>query len=167
MVIKPEVLAFLIIMGKDKNIFRFVILTAAILIAGLCSCESEIDTGNGGDEVIEDKNVGSIIFNFPIPERSVPADKIHRIDLSVAPDAHSLYSGYFLESANVSDLLSSYSFKLEEGEYYYQAGLTCSAEGDTCLWDGFPGGQWGTKWTSGKIEIVKGEVIYKDLTFNK
>ena len=161
-------------MGKERiNIpFRISLLVGiiAILFAGFCGCEPEIDDGNGGGtggtEVDINENLGNIVFNFPLPEGGVPKNKIHRVDLSIAEDAHSLYSGYFLKSANVSDLLSSYGFKLEDGEYYFQAGITCSAAGDTCLWGGFPGGQWGTKWASGKVEVKKGETIYKNLTFS-
>ncbi len=153
-------------MEKDKNILRIGIILIVAIIVGLNACEPEIIDRDGELETTVEENIGSITFDFPIPERNVPVDKIYRINLSIAVDAFSLYSGYFLKSANVSDLLRTYSFSLEDGEYYYQAGITCSAAGDTCLWDGFPGGQWGTKWTSGKIQIIKGEMIYKNLTFN-
>lgn len=141
-----------------------------IIIAGIGfmvsnGCQPEIIEDPDG-EIIMENNQGVIIFNFKLPENRVPVDKVHRIDLSIAEDSYSLYSGYFIKSANVSDVKSSYSFVLDAGEYYYQAGITCECLGDTCLWDGYPGGQWGTKWTSGKIQIIKGEKIIKDLTFN-
>lgn len=131
------------------------------------SCQPEQIDDIIDPEIEAMKNMGSITFDFPIPDRRVPVKDVHRVDLSLAVDAFSLYSGYFLVSANVSDMVRSYTFILEEGEYYFQAGITCSSQGDTCLWDGFPGGQWGTKWISDKIEIVKGEKLVKILSFNR
>jgi len=153
-------------MEKDKINMRKGVIGMLILLISMFSCQPEIipDDIDPNDELND--NSGIVNFNFQIPEQRVPLENIHRIDLSIAVDAKSLYSGYFLKSANVSDIQVNYSFDLEDGEYYYQAGITCSSKGDTCLWDGFPGGQWGTKWTSGKIEIVKGQTIYKNLTFN-
>ena len=152
-------------MVRDNRKILFIVVS---FIVGVClfACERDLDNDGEDPGSTTEKSIGSINFNFEIPDRRVPVDKIHRIDLSIAKDAKSLYSGYFLECANVSDLLSSYSFSLEEGEYYFQAGITCSCEGDTCLWDGFPGGQWGTKWEAGMIEIKKGETTFKNLTFS-
>lgn len=153
-------------MAKDKIIFKYIITAAIALLLTNISCEKDIidDDVNPDTELID--NQGIITFNFPIPDGRVPENKVHRVDLSIAENAKSLYSGYFLISANVSDVKTSYSFKLVEGEYYYQAGLTCSCVGDTCLWDGYPGGQWGIKWTSGTIEVIKGQNNEKNLTFN-
>ena len=153
-------------MEKDKQNMRLGTIAIFILLISFLACHPDIITDSTDTEIELEDNNGIINFNFQIPEMRVPVENIHRIDLSIAVDAHSLYSGYFLESANVSDYQANYSFDLEDGEYYYQAGITCSSNGDTCLWGGFPGGQWGTKWTSGKIEIIKGETIYKNLTFN-
>jgi hypothetical protein len=156
---------------NNKMHLRISLLVGIIfsLAIGFCGCEPEIvdENGNGteGSGIDINENFGNIVFDFPLPVSAIPEDRIHRINLSVAKDAHSLYSGYFLQSANVSDLLSTYSFKLEDGEYYFQAGITCSAAGDTCLWGGFPGGQWGTRWVSGTIEVNKGESLYKNLIF--
>jgi hypothetical protein len=153
-------------MAKDKHILKY--LVTIILALGMISisCEKDkIDDDINPDIEMNGKE-GMITFNFLLPDGRVPENKVHRIDLSIAEDAKSLYSGYFLVSANVSDVKSSYSFKLDEGEYYYQAGITCSCSGDTCLWDGYPGGQWGVKWTSGKVEVLKGQTIYKNLSFN-
>ena len=153
-------------MERDKKTYRILLMGLLVLCLSFMGCEKEIDDGGSGPAIPSETNVGRVNFNFELPVRRVPANRIHRINLSVALDAHSLYSGYFLESKNVRDLVSTYSFSLKDGEYYYQAGITCSAGGDTCLWDGFSSGQWGTKWTSGSIEVVKGQVLYKNLTFS-
>ena len=154
-------------MEKGKSILSYLLFGFSFVVFLLSACEPEIDDGNNQDDNTVNKNFGNITFNFPIPDRSVPPEKVHRINLSIAQDAHSLFSGYFLESANVSDLLRSYSFKLEEGEYFYQAGITCSCRGRYLpLGWLFPGGQWGTKWSSGKVEVKKGEMLFKNLTFN-
>ena len=128
------------------------------------ACQPDIPDNQ--DDQDQDKNIGYVQFNFPIPERKyAPAEKVHRIDLSIAASAYDLYRGEFLISASVSDLVSTYNFKLAPGDYYFQAGITCSCLGDTCLWDGFPGGRWGTKWTLDRISIIKDEVLIKDLKF--
>ena len=152
-------------MGKDKILNTLAILICLLVVLSACGDKIIVDNPDYTGEVIED--LGTVIFDFPVPERRVPKDRIHRIDLSIAINPKSLYSGYFIISANVSDLVRSYSFNLQEGEYYYQAGITCVSQGDTCLWDGYPGGQYGAKWTSGTIEIIKDEVLEKTLIFLK
>lgn len=160
-----QILDFLTIMGKGReHIILFSMALVFLAVLNACQPENVEPGGSGGGG---DDNTGVVTFNFPIPDRRVPVENVHRIDLSIAVDALSLYSGYFIESANVNDVQTTYSFSLEEGEYYYQAGITCSSQGDTCLWDGYPGGQWGSKWESGTIQIVKGETTVKNLAFNK
>lgn len=154
-------------MEKDENM-RLNYLIKLLIIGFLASsCNNTDLSDNNGPESEITKETGKIVFEFNIPERRVPVEKINRINLSVAVDAKSLFSGYFLASANVSDLVNSYAFTLKEGDYYYQAGITCSSAGDTCLWDGFPGGQWGEKWAMGTISVIREETIVKKLTFNK
>jgi len=134
----------------------------SILIA-MMSCQPE------NPEVPNDNNtdtlVGIVEFDFSIPLRRVPAEGIHRIDLSIANTTYDLYRGNFLISANVSDRVTTYTFKLMPGDYYFQAGITCTCLGDTCLWDGFPGGRLGTKWAMDRITIIKGEKVIKSIIF--
>jgi hypothetical protein len=135
----------------------------ACLLLAIIGCEPE--TPVDPDGTLKDQNAGTVEFDFQIPARTAPASGIKRIDLSLAKTAYNLYRGDFLISANVSDHERTYSFKLEPGDYYYQAGITCSCLGDTCLWDGFPGGRFGTKWAMDRITIVKGEKLSKTITF--
>ncbi len=145
-----------------KKIRLFFLL---ILITAFFGCEPD-DPSNPDDDNPLNSNIGIVEFDFEIPARNVPASGVHRIDLSLAINAYNLYRGDFLISANVSDRVRVYSFNLAPGDYYYQAGVTCSCLGDTCLWDNFPGGRYGTKWTLGQITIVKGERLNKNLVFN-
>jgi len=138
-------------------------LMAGLLIS-MIGCETEPPVDPDGNPGVQ--NIGTVEFDFPVPNRIAPASGIHRIDLSLAKTANDLYRGDFLISANVSDRERTYSFKLVPGDYYFQAGITCSCLGDTCLWDGFPGGRFGTKWAMDRITIAKGEKLVKKLVFN-
>ena len=124
------------------------------------------DEPDNPDDIPTDPNLGTVEFDFAIPARNVPATGVHRIDLSIAANAYNLYRGDFLISANVTDRERIYTFNLPPGDYYYQAGVTCTCLGDTCLWDNYPGGRYGTKWTAGQISVVKGERLQKVLKFN-
>ena len=139
-------------------------LMAGLLLA-IISCNP--DTPVDPDQTLKDQNAGTVEFDFPVPDRIAPAEGIHRIDLSLATSAYELYRGDFLISANMSDRERTYTFKLLPGDYYYQAGITCSCMGDTCLWAGFPGGRFGAKWAMDRITIVKGEKLAKTIVFNQ
>jgi hypothetical protein len=143
-----------------KARFRLLMFALALIMAG---CESEVPGGPDGQPA--GTETGTIEFDFPIPQISVPERGLHRIDLSLAASTYDLYRGDFIISANVSDEERTYTFRLDPGDYYYQAGITCSCLGDTCLWGGFPGGRFGAKWDMGKITIVKGETLTKTLIF--
>ncbi|MFO7616063.1 MAG: hypothetical protein R6V75_02300 [Bacteroidales bacterium] len=134
------------------------------LLVILAGCNP--DDPDNPDDNPKEPETGTVVFDFLVPARNVPAEGVHRIDLSIAEDAQHLYRGDFLICANVSDRVRFYTFDLMPGDYYYQAGIACSCLGDTCLWDGFPGGRYGAKWTMGRISIVKGERLEKVLQFN-
>ncbi len=119
----------------------------------------------GTEEVIPKVTTGVLEVDFKLPPTSLPATKIHRIDLSLARSADSLYRGMFISSANVFDDKSLYRFVLAPGTYYYQAGVTCSCLGDSCLWGGFPGGRYGVRWAIDRVEVKLGEVIRESPSF--
>ncbi|MFA6129087.1 MAG: hypothetical protein WC699_17445 [Bacteroidales bacterium] len=138
----------------------------SVLLLASIGCEPVTPVDPDGPTA--DQKFGTVEFDFPIPPASsVRGDGIKRIDLSVAKTAYDLYRGDFLISANVSDRERTYTFKLQPGEYYFQAGITCTCLGDTCLWEGFPGGRFGTKWDMDRITIVKGEKLVQKLVFNE
>jgi len=119
----------------------------------------------GTDEVIPKVTTGVLEVDFKLPTTSLPSPRIHRIDLSLARSADSLYRGIFISSANVYDDKSLYRFVLAPGTYYYQAGVTCSCLGDSCLWGGFPGGRYGVRWAIDWVEVKLGEVIRESPSF--
>ncbi|MFA5218588.1 MAG: hypothetical protein WC388_06580 [Bacteroidales bacterium] len=141
---------------------KFIFLSFFLIV--LNACDPDVPDNPDGDQA--EANTGTVVFDFGIPARNVPESAVHRIDLSIAKDAYDLYRGKFLISANVSDRTRFYTFNLDPGNYYYQAGVTCTSVGDTCLWDGFPGGRFGNKWTLGTITIVKGERLDQVIQFN-
>jgi len=141
---------------------RYLLIIPLLMMVG---CDTE--TPDDPNITPEDKNIGTVEFDFLLTAVHAPVSGIHRIDLSLALTAYDIYRGDFLISANVSDEQRTYEFKLTPGDYYFQAGIGCSCLGDTCLWDGFPGGRFGTKWVMDRITIVKGETLFKRITFNQ
>lgn len=145
-----------------NSLIKYILI---LFLAGVIACEPDTPAdpeGNTGNQ-----NTGTVEFDFPLPNRIASASGIHRIDLSLALTGSDLYRGDFLITANVSDRERLYTFRLEPGDYYFQAGITCSCLGDTCLWDGFPGGRYGTKWAMDRITVVKGKTLVKVLAFNQ
>jgi len=141
---------------------RYFLIIPLLMIIG-CDTETPDDPNIGP----EDKNIGTVEFDFLLTAVHAPVSGIHRLDLSMAHTAYDIYRGDFLISANVSDQVRVYTFKLAPGDYYFQAGIGCSCLGDTCLWDGYPGGRFGSKWVMDRITIVKGETLFKRITFNQ
>lgn len=135
-----------------------------LIIIGLLCCNP--DNPYDPDNHYTDTLTGTIEFDFQLPQYNIPSEGIHRIDLSIAESSDDLYRGNFLVSINVSDRLATYTINLLPGDYYFQAGITCTCMGDTCLWAGFPGGRFGTKWDVNKITITKGEKLFKSIKFN-
>lgn len=135
-----------------------------ILLSLIGSCNpDELPVDDGLD--ISNPNYGSLVFDFALPELKLPDKKIHRVDLSLAKTIDSLYRKEFCNAANVSDYKQKYSFTLLPGRYFYQAGVTCTCQGDTCLYAGFPGGTLSIWWTSGWVDVEKGKVYTKSLRF--
>jgi hypothetical protein len=134
-----------------------------ILIAfALLCCDG---SGGEGNEVVPPVTTGVLEVDFQFPLIPLPAKNIHRIDLSVARTADSLYRGLFVSSANVLDSKSIYRFVLTPGTYYYRAGITCSCLADSCLWGGFPGGRFGVRWAIDQVEVKLGTVIRESPSF--
>lgn len=131
------------------------LIKTILIITILAGCNPDVE------DIIQEtefnKDLGTMEFNFALPRLGVPPWGVHRFDLSIAYSADSLYKELFFKMANVSDFQQGYLFHLPEGSYYWRAGITCSCAGDTCLWGGFPGGQWGKRFTFDQVQIIKGE----------
>ena len=109
------------------------------------------------DDLLSKDELGTVHFSFIYKISAVPDRRIKRLSLRLAYTQDSLNLGKFFTSTNVSDLVSSYRFDLPEGSYYYQATLICLCQGDSCKYAGFPG-QYGTRATGNKIEVLKKQV---------
>ena len=135
-----------------------------MLMCAFGSCNPDDPVTISGDKV-PDPNYGTIEFNFVIPELKLPDKGLHRVDLSLARSMDSLYRKVFCDAANVSDFKQNYSFVLLPGRYFYQAGITCTCQADSCLYAGFPRGQLSIWWTSGWVDVEKGKVFSQKLIF--
>lgn len=139
--------------------FKLFLLGIGILI-GTASCDPEIidppDPGDGGTA----KEYGTLEVEFRMPGSWLPANRVVRADLSVAVSAEELYKGNFCYVANVYNSTLVYNIRLEPGSYYYQAGIICLAQGDSCSAAGFPGGQNGMKWAIGKATVKANEPVH-------
>ena len=139
---------------------KYILLVMVLILNSTCDNEPFLDSGG-----VSPQTTGILEVDFKLPYINLPKDKIHRIDLSVARSADSLYRGKFISQANVSDNKSLYRFILPPGSYYYQAAITCSCKADSCLWGGFPGGQWGVRWAIDKVDVKLGKVIRESPSF--
>lgn len=128
----------------------WMLLVTGLLLLGGCD-PTDNPHGGGVDPIdIKPKATGTLEIDFKVPySYSLPPNKVLRADLSIAKGAEELYKGRFMRVANVYNNKAKYTFELEPGTYYYQAGIVCIAEGDSCSASNFPGGQWGMKWSIG------------------
>ena len=99
------------------------------------------------------KIAGILEIEFRVPGSFLGTSRVLRADLSIAKDAESLYKGRFLQTANVYNSKLMYQFDLAPGQYYYQAGIICIAEGDSCSAANFPGNKFGMKWALGTAVV--------------
>jgi hypothetical protein len=133
------------------------------ILAGLLfliACETPpIDPVDPNDNTVT-KISGTLEIEFRVPGSFLPPSRILRADLSVAKDAASLYKGRFLQMANVYNSKLVYTFDLPPGVYYYQAGIICIAEGDSCSAANFPGGKFGMKWAIGTAEVKQDKTTH-------
>lgn len=143
----------------------YLILILGVFIFTRCGDVIDDDVPNNTDQqAIE---YGTIRFDFPLTDKYGAGKCTNRIDLSISKTADSLYRKEYITCANVSDFQGSYTFLLTPGKYFYQAGKICNCRGDTCLWNGYPGGSQGTLWTMGWFEIEKTVTITELISFQK
>lgn len=110
----------------------------------------------GSEDIPIPPDHGYVEVEFLLPEyKKIPDRNLHRVSLGFAYTVDSLYRGEFFKKVNVSDHQNLYKVILPEGEYYYEAVITCSCNGDTCLNGGFPGGKFGMKYDFLNFLIVE------------
>lgn len=143
------------------------IIIISILFAAYVGCKKDIDDINNDDRDIIELQYGSIKFDFPLDDKYGAGRCTRRTDLSISYTADSLYRKEYLTSANLSDYNGAYTFNLKPGKYFYQAGKSCHCFGDTCLWNGYPGGYLGTQWKMGWFTIEQGKSITERITFDQ
>ncbi len=141
-------------MAGCRPVALFLISLCIMMVSGGCQPDPE----GQGDAPFTDPNMGILQVDFINPPfNRLPESRVHRANLCVGHTADSIYRGLFIDCANVSDMQKSYTFTLLPGIYYFQAGITCSALGDSCLWGGFPGGRMGMRWSMERVVIEKGK----------
>lgn len=126
------------------------------ILAGLLfliSCDKTPVTPVDPIDNTKPKIAGTLEIEFRVPGSFLGPSRVLRADLSIAKDAESLYKGRFLQMANVYNSKLMYQFDLAPGQYYYQAGIICIAEGDSCSAASFPGGKFGMKWAIGTAVV--------------
>lgn len=127
------------------------IITTCIII-----CFTQCDDNNVefNDKVPTDDKKGTLEIQFNFPKfNHLPMDFVHRSSLCIGLSPDSIFQQKFIDCENVSDVKDTYKFRLDPGTYFYQAGITCSAPGDSCLWGGFPGGRMGIRWVLTRVII--------------
>lgn len=139
----------------------------SLLLLALMGCDKDTNAPGGSNQSTFDLQYGNIRFDFPLDDTYGAGRCTKRTDLSISYTADSLYRKEYLTSANLSDYQGNYTFNLKPGQYFYQAGKVCLCRGDTCLWNGYPGGQMGVRWTMGWFTIEAGKSIDERITFVK
>ncbi len=133
-------------------------LLGAILIGLiLFSCEDETPM-EGFEGILLPENHGIMEVDFELPEYNLIQNGIRRVDLAVCNTMYEMNRGIFFYHSNVSDAKQVYQIVLPEGKYFYQAVITCSLGGDSCVMGGFPYGQGGMKYAFDQVVIIKGEI---------
>lgn len=129
-----------------------IILLSAIVLA---SCSGKPDDP---DLPPLDTTKGILEVDFKLPPiQFLPDSRIHRVELCLGYTEDSIYRGLFFDCVNPSDVLQVYTFNLAPGIYFYEAGVSCSAQLDSCRWAGFPGGRYGIRYSITLVEIKAGE----------
>jgi hypothetical protein len=142
-------------MKISNSIWRIVV--CLLLISGLqVSCDKRTEIVDPGDLVIPE-NFGTLEVDFELPPYTGIQSGIRRVDLAVCHTMDEMYRGKFFNRVNVSDAKRYYQIYLPEGTYYYQAAITCTCGGDSCLTGGFPYGYGGLQYAFDEVTIEKGK----------
>ena len=139
------------------------LVAISFLLVGLISCEK--DPFQDDPSEIEADPMGTLHVVFKISHPWLPVKKIVRTDLHIGIDGVEIYKGNYIQSANVTDFQDEYFFYLPPGTYYWMAGIACTCEGDSCSAGGFPGNQWGAKYTMDRFTVYEDKVTTAIPTF--
>lgn len=134
-------------------------LGAFIIMMVLFACEEDIPI-EGFDGIQLPEKHGILEVDFELPEYKLIQSGIRRSDLAVCNTMYEMNKGVFFYHSNVSDAKKLYQIVLPEGKYFYQAVITCSLGGDSCVMGGFPYGQGGMKYAFDEVIIKPGEKTY-------
>ena len=140
--------------NKTIYLIRIFLLAFILPLFIACNGEEQIDTDPLDTEVIP---MGEVEIEFRTPHGPLKLGCVRRAELVIATNAENLFRGNYLYSFNVSDEQDYYILDLLPGSYYFQAGLICICETNSCSAASFPGGQYGLKYTADKFYITVDE----------
>ncbi len=136
------------------NMKRF--MAAFIIVMVMFACEEE-EPFKGFDGIQLPEKHGILEVDFKLPDYNLIQNGIRRADLALCNTMYEMNKGVFFYHSNVSDAKQVYQIVLPEGKYFYQAVITCSLGGDSCVMGGFPYGQGGMKYAFDEVVIEAGE----------
>ena len=139
----------------------WIVLVVGFVLNGCV--EEKPFTGSEGVPLPE--NYGILEVEFKLPVYQLIQDGIRRVDLAVCNSMDEMYRDIFFYHSNVSDVKQIYQIYLPEGRFYYQAIITCTCGGDSCIQAGFPYGYGGLKFAFDKVDIIKGEITRSQPSF--
>ncbi|MFC2117656.1 hypothetical protein ACFLSY_03330 [Bacteroidota bacterium] len=139
-----------------KTLYLLRIFLLGLILSLFIACDREEITVN---DPIDNEAIpmGEVEIEFRTPHGPLKLGCVRRAELAIATNAENLYKGNNLYSFNVSDEQDYYILDLPPGEYYYQAGIICICETNSCSAGSFPGGQYGMKYTADKFYITVDE----------
>lgn len=152
-------------MGKgnivNKKTFNLLkIIGLFLLIPFFYACDKEnVDPDIEPEDVVLAPK-GTIEIEFKTPHGPLRPGCVKRAELVLAVNAENLYKGNYLYSFNVSDEQKVYTLDLPPGSYYFQAGLICVCETNSCSAGSYPGGQYGLKYSADKFYITEDETTH-------
>jgi hypothetical protein len=140
----------------------FLAVSTAVLVFDSCDKEPPVE---GFDGTPLPENYGILEVDFKLPPYTAIQKGIRRVDLAVCRSMDEMYRGQFFHHTNVSDAKQDYQIFLPEGTFYYQAVITCTCGGDSCIMGGFPYGYGGMKYAFDKVEIIEGQITRSQPVF--
>jgi len=140
---------------KYIHLLRIILLV--LLIPFFIACEKNNGNTNPDPIDINQDLMGKIEIEFRTPHGPLKLGCVRRAELVLAVNAENLYKGNYIYSFNVSDEQKIYTLDLAPGSYYFQAGLICICETNSCSAGSFPGGQYGMKFTADRFYITADE----------